>query len=177
MNKIGMGFMVLGGIFLMIGAWITVTAFSSQFWPTVPGTVAEAKVVGQVSQVSDPLRRHLVYNVQVSYDYVVDNKSYQGTRYSLGSGDTVAGQFNEKSEARAWLRDSDFKSGQAVTVYVDPSDPENTVLSAGIKFTTWIPVIMGLLLLGFGYWMVYSLHPKVLSQQQQQAQQQQNRNQ
>ncbi len=176
MNKIGMGFMVLGGVFLMIGAWITVTAFSSQFWPTVPGTVTEAKVVGQISQAADALRRHLVYSIEVTYDYQVDNKQYQGTRYSLGSGDTVEGGFNEKSEARAWLRESDFKNGQAVTVYVDPSDPENTVLSAGIKFTTWIPVIFGLLLLGFGYWMSYFLYPKLLSQQQQKAQQQKNRN-
>ncbi len=164
MNKIGWGFIGLGTLFLVVGVWIIWSAFSSSIWPTTQGVVTEAKVTGQISQAGDALRRHIVYSIQISYDYEVNNTKYQSKRYSMGSGNTVKGNFNDKTTARDWLRQSAFQSGRTVTVYVDPRDPENTVLSAGINWASWIPGLLGLILLVFGYWMVFSLHPKVLQQ-------------
>lgn len=151
MNIIGWVLIGLGVLFLGIGLWLLSTAYASTLWPTVEGQVIETKVVGRISQGGSTLQRHIEYSIEVTYQYEINHVSHQAKRYSLGTGDTVAGGFNEKSEARAWLKNSAFNNNPAVTVYVDPNDPNNTVLSAGIKWSTFMPVVLGLLLLILGY--------------------------
>ena len=151
MNIIGWVLMCLGGLFLAVGVWLLSSAYMSTTWPTVEGQVIESKVVGRIGQAGNALQRHIEYSIEVTYQYEVNHVSYEAKRYSLGSGDTVTGGFNEKSEARAWLKNSAFSNNPAVTVYVNPNDPNDTVLSAGINWATFIPMIIGLLLLVMGY--------------------------
>ena len=151
MKIIGWVVMSLGALFIGIGFWMLSTAYLSTSWPTVEGQVVERKVMTRIGQPGDALRRHLEYSVEIVYQYEVGQKSHQASRYSLGSGDTIVGGFNEKSEAREWLKNSPYQQDQTVTVYVDPKDPTNTVLSAGVNWTTFMPVILGLLLLLVGY--------------------------
>lgn len=143
--------MGLGVLFLGIGLWMLSTAYMSTTWPTVEGEVVETKVAARIGQVGDALRRHLEYSVEVKYQFDVNGVNYQASRYSLGSGNTVVGGYSEKSEAREWLKNSPYQQGAAVTVYYDADDPSETVLSAGIKWSTYMPVVLGLMLLVMGY--------------------------
>lgn len=151
MNIVGWVLMALGALFLGIGIWMLATAYMSTSWPVVEGQVVESKVVTRIGQAGSTTQRHLEYSVEVVYQYEVDQNTHQASRYSLGDGNTVVGGYNDKSEARAWLKNSPFQQGHAVTVYVNPNDPNDTVLSAGINWGTFIPVILGILLLVLGY--------------------------
>lgn len=150
MKRIAWGFSLFGMTLLVIGVWLLVTAYASTNWPSVQGTVAEAKVTGRISQVSDPLRRHVEYIVEAKYYYLFEKEFYYSTRYSLGTGSTIADGFNSKSEAREWLKQSPYQKGANVTVHVDPKNPASAVLSSGIQWSTFVPLILGLLTLGFG---------------------------
>ena len=143
----------LGVLFLGVGVWMLSTAYMSTTWPTVEGQVLEAKVVARIGQTGDAIHRHLEYSVVAKYQYEVNGINHQASRYSLGSGDTIVGGYGEKSEARDWLKNSPYQQGAAVTVYYDADDPSETVLSAGIKWSTFMPVILGLLLLVIGYFL------------------------
>ena len=79
------------------------------------------------------------------YQYQVDGITYNQTRFSLGSGDTVEGGFNEKQDAKEWLKNSPYKIGKPVTIYVKPGDPEETVISSGLNWGTYVPLIIGAL--------------------------------
>lgn len=151
MKIIGWVFMGLGVLFIGIGFWMLSSAYMSTTWPTVEGQIIETKVVARIGQAGSATQRHLEYTVEVTYQYEVDLNSHQASRYSYGDGDTVEGGFNEKSEARAWLKNSVYRNNPAVNVYVNPNDPKDTVLSAGINWGTFIPVIFGLLLWVMGY--------------------------
>ncbi len=151
--------MSLAALFLLIGMWLLSTAYLSSQWPVAEGRITATKVAARISQAGDTLRRHLVYHVEVTYNYQVAGKRYENSRYSLGSGDTVQGGFNDRATARAWLRESPWQLNRQVPVYVDPGDPENTVLSAGINWATWVPVIMAAVFFLLGY-MIHMLLKK-----------------
>jgi hypothetical protein len=92
----------------------------------------------------------LEYYIKITYAYAVDGQEYQSSRFSLGTGQTVEGGFKERSKARDWLRASPYQLNQPIAVHVAPQDPTNTVISAGIRFATWIPVIVGLVFIACG---------------------------
>lgn len=138
-------------LFLLIGMWLLSTAYLSSQWPVAEGRITATKVAARISQAGDALRRHLVYHIEVTYSYQVAGKNYENSRYSLGSGDTVQGGFNDRAAARTWLRDSPWQLNRLVPVHVDPDDPENTVLSAGINWGTWVPMIMAAVFFLLGY--------------------------
>ncbi len=127
------------------------TAYASTTWPVVQGRVVDARVAARLFRPGDAVHRTLEYYIKVEYEYMVDRQVYRGTRYSLGTGDTIQDGFFDKSEAREWLKQSDYHVNNKVDVYVDPKDAENTVLSAGIRFSTWVPIILGLVFLGLGF--------------------------
>ncbi|MFC3195725.1 DUF3592 domain-containing protein [Marinicella sediminis] len=136
---------VLGLLLFAVGIWMLTTAMASNDWPTVEGKVVTPNVVGRLRQATNARHRSLEYIVEVTYRYQVKGRSYQAKRYSLGKGMTTADGFNDRAEAREWIKQSPYQPGEPVTVYVDPADPENTVLNAGIQGSTWVPVLLGLL--------------------------------
>ncbi len=140
----------MGGLLIGVGVWLLATAYASTSWPVVKGRLVDAKVAARISQTGDALRRHLEYYIKVEYEYMFDRQVYRSSRYSLGTGETIEDGFYDKSEARAWLKQSPYQLNSQVDVHVDPKDPENTVLSAGIRFSTWIPIILGLVFIGLG---------------------------
>ena len=153
MNIIGTVLMGLGVLFFGVGLWMLTTALASNSWPTVEGKVVDTHIVARVGRTGDALQRHIEYSIELTYEYAVDQVSYESKMYSLGSGATVEGGFNEKSEARAWLKNSAFDNNPKVTVYVDPNNPTNTVLSSGINWGTWMPLVMSVLFFVLGYFL------------------------
>lgn len=167
MKKIAWGFSLIGLVLMTVGVWLLFSAYASTSWPTVDGTIAESNVIGRVSGGTASMRRRVEYIVEAKYYYLFDQKFYYSTRYSLGTGNTIADGFSNKSEARTWLQQSPYQKGAKVTVYVDPDNPESTVLSSGIRWSTFGPLILGVIMFGFGG-LCFWLSKKVSQNRQQQ---------
>lgn len=150
MNKVAWVLVIMGGLLIGAGVWMLGTAYASTSWPVVQGRIVESKVATRFSHSSELSKRRLEYYIEITYAYTVDGQEYQASRFSLGTGHTVEGGFNERSEAREWLRASPYQLNQPIAVYVAPQDPTNTVISAGIRFSTWIPIIVGLVFIFCG---------------------------
>lgn len=155
MKNISIGFNVLGLLFLIMGVFLIISAISSSDWNQVEGTIVNSKIGSQleISNLNTYTRKNdqIQYYIKVLYQYHVDGVTYQNSRFSIGEGDSVKGGFNEKNDASEWLSQSIYKKGNKVTVYVNPNDPEKTVLSKGFNFYTLIPIIMSLVCFGFAF--------------------------
>jgi hypothetical protein len=151
MKAVSLVLAILGLLLFAVGIWMLTEAMASSEWPAIEGKVVTPNVVGRYRQATNVRTRSLEYIVEVTYRYQVGGRSYQAKRYSLGMGNTTADGFSDRTEAREWISHSPYQPGQALEVYVDPQDPQNTVLNAGIQGTTWIPLIIGSLFLLLGY--------------------------
>ncbi len=157
MNKIITGTLILGGVFLLMGLWVLIDAYNSTRWNQVQGKIKELPIQGRIINTASATQRKIEYIVGIEYDYEINGQKYSGNRYSIGTGDTLAGAFNTKAEAREWKKNSNYKIGDFITVFVKPSDFESTVLSAGINLTTLIPTIMGVILIAVAFAMRFLL--------------------
>ena len=151
MTKTYKGLMIFGILLIGLGGYFITVALASKSWDQVEGKIINTRIPASLSNSGSTTQRHLVYRVEVTYKYEFDGKNFKNSRFSTGTGNTVEGGFNEKSKAREWLKNSDYSIGKKVTVYVNPKDPEMTVLSSGINIGTIMPIILGLLFFGLGY--------------------------
>ena len=152
MKNIGNGFGVLGLIFLLMGIYITIAAFSSSDWKQIQGTLIKSEIRNDTSvsrNTGQDFQKQ--YKINVVYQYFVDGIAYQKTRFSIGQGDTIESGFKQKADAREWLSQSDYTKDNTIVVYVNPNDHEDTVLKPGFDFTNLIPIIMGLVCIGLGF--------------------------
>lgn len=136
-------FMGIGVLLLGFGVYFVSLASASHFWDQVDGQISHSQVISRRSQSGGATNFRLEYAVTARYRYQVDGISYQNDRYSLGSGPTIEGGFNDKERAQTWLTNSSFQVGDPVTVYVKPGAPQETVISPGANWGTWIPFIIG----------------------------------
>jgi chitodextrinase len=153
MSKVAKGLMLFGVLLLGFGIYFVTTALASTSWDQVQGKIISTRIPAGLSNTGSSTQRHLVYRVEATYQYEVNGKTYENNYFSLGSGFTVEGGFNNKADAREWLKNSEYSTGKQVTVYVKPDEPETTVLSAGINIGTIVPIIMGLVFLALGYFL------------------------
>ncbi len=150
MNGIFKGFLALGVIFIAIGIYLLVLAITNSDWDQIQGKIIKTNISSDVTLSNYTGRNHQIqYAVNLTYAYSINGASYQNTRVSIGSGDTLKGGFQEKSNAREWLSNSSYTIGNEVTVFVNPDSPKDTVLETGINIGTIIPIILGLFFIGF----------------------------
>ncbi len=151
MTKVYKGLMILGLLMIGFGVYFIAVAMASKSWDQVEGTIINTRIPATLSNTGSATQRHLVYRIEITYAYDVDGKTYENSRFSLGTGNTVEGGFNEKSEARKWLKTFDYSSGKKVTVFVKSGEPETTVISSGINIGTIMPILLGLLFFFLGF--------------------------
>lgn len=147
-------FLVLGGMFFMIGMWLVITASISASWPKVTGEIVDVKVIASIRSGSSPLNRYVEYGVEVDYEYDWQGQTHKNNLFSYGSGTTVKGGFNAKAEARAWLSNSEYQTGTEVTVFVNVDDVSQSVLSPGLNWSTFVPMVLSLLFGCLGYFLL-----------------------
>ena len=128
---------VLGLLLLGFGAWFVQEAMAARNWPSTTGTLISASVRSSRGSSSTSRR----YQVQLTYRYRVDGKSYTSNRYRLGDGPT-AGDYTEREQARQEA--SRWEEGQEVEVYYDPDEPESAVLVREASWGVYVPTILGL---------------------------------
>ncbi len=146
MNKIIIGTNILGLLFLLIGFYLTIKSLASSDWNKVEGTIVGSKISSQVTlsnQNTYTGRDHQIqYTASIVYEYQVDGVTYQNRRFSIGAGDSVKGGFKQRDDAREWLVQSAYKTGNKVIVYVNPNNAQDAVISKGFNFYALIPIIM-----------------------------------
>ena len=145
-------FVILGGVGLLIfGVVFLREANASRSWPSVQGRVQNVSVVKNSSSGTQGS-----YHYVVTYAYQVDDQSYTGNRYSLGSGSTASKRYPGESEARTASR-SDYPAGSMVDVYYDPADPASAVLNPGASWGTFGPLLMGLIFVPGGIFLLRAI--------------------
>jgi hypothetical protein len=72
------------------------------------------------------------------YDYAVDDQSYQGSRQAFGF---LGKRFRQQLRT--------MRSGDSVTIRIDPRDASSSVMFPGISAATCIPAFIGTGVLGF----------------------------
>ena len=118
-----------------------------------------AKVLysGLYSSRSGGRHSHTTYGVRVGYEYVVDGKKYESDRLSVSQVSSSNYDHHRRVADR-------YKKGDAVTAYVSPVDPRNSVLEkpTGIGDIGAVAIgglfgFVGFMLVGGGLWMLLSL--------------------
>lgn len=137
--------MVLG--FCVSGAWCLRRAFSDAIrnqaalhWPALKGIVTESSVI--TKSYGNPNTRTM-YAPQVNVRYQFEGQSYSCQTLYFGYGTT-----SNRGSIEADL--ATFRPGQDATVYYNPRDPSESVLSPGFKGANFTFIIVGTVLLGFG---------------------------
>ena len=110
---IGIGVSIFGGILL----W---KALSSQAWPSVKGRIISA------SLEKEKIRGRVISRERIQYVYHVKGKRFVGERVALGLR-----LLTLRPPARQVIKK--YPMGALVTVYYNPSRPEESVLEPGVK--------------------------------------------
>ena len=108
--------------------------FRASNWRATPCTILTSKVEKHSSSTS---KGGPTYNVEVTYQYVVDDKPYTGTRYKFMSGSDSG--YEGKKEIVDRLR-----PGSQATCYVNRRDPSDSVIERGFTgdiFFGCIPLV------------------------------------
>jgi hypothetical protein len=120
-NKTG-GWVLIGGALLLSvllahEVFALFQAVQAKSWPFVAGTVVESRAVIGCGKGSS-------YYPYVRYKYTYNSHEYEGRRIAFGN----SGCGSEQSASNAAAA---YPSGQAVTVWVNPSAPSEAVLVVG----------------------------------------------
>jgi hypothetical protein len=96
-------------------------------WPTVMGTILEAKVQSQNTSSDSGIQ----YVPMIRYQYLVQGRQYvNDTWQKIGNSPT-------RQEAQEIV--GRYPQGKRTTVYYDPADPQNSVLVPGnTSETSWV---------------------------------------
>ncbi len=120
-------FGIIGVVTLLFSVISAINAYKSESWPFVSGYIKFAEC-GQFVDV-----RGGASAKKIRYEYTVNNLVYQSDREYFGipiaRNSCVAG----------------YTPSQAVSVYYDPSNPENAVLVTGQTRENFFGLIVGLL--------------------------------
>ena len=132
-----------------IGVRQTWEAWQSQGWRTTSGVIdaTSLSVSTRTSSSDDSLNRDHgvrqevtkdVWIPQVKFSFELDGKKYEGHR--IGVGDVPS---DSHSTADAIVKR--YHQGATVKIYVDPSDPTESILEPGITLGAVGPLIIGAL--------------------------------
>ena len=120
-------FIVAGGVMSFFGVRQFTQAKASPAWPTVTGVITVAELGKQMGNERD---ESTTYSADISYDYLVNDRSYVNGAVSF---DGV--KSSDPSTARRILKR--YPVGKQVTVYYNPSDPQDAVLEPGLTAGSW----------------------------------------
>jgi len=120
------------GLPLCFGLWQRFRELAPRKWPQIDGTIVNSTIK---KQWLDPGYQYVPI---VEYEYSYGGKAYSSSKRRAGNYASGASE-----EAEAIL--SRYPVGGRVTVFVDPEDPDNSVLEFGATPLSWICIILGVL--------------------------------
>jgi hypothetical protein len=115
-------FTAFAGLFGVLSIYVGINmlqlSIESTDWPSVQGTVTSTRIV----QSTDG--HAVIYAPEVRYTYLIGKSTFSSTQVSLA--DHAGSDFSEAQEIL-----NHYTSGQIVTVYYRPSNPQESILKVG----------------------------------------------
>jgi len=141
-------FIFFGVVLITFGVYFTILSNGASAWPSVKGAITNTFVQTHISTINNPTTKSTfsrTYYPEITYSWVVDGKSYKGSRYGLGYSHP---KYPEKMTAKKVAKD--FLPGQSIEVFYDPNSPKDAVIDRSEKLVSFIPLLMGLFFLAVG---------------------------
>ncbi len=131
-------FILAGAAVLIYGIGLVRDARACATWPSAEGRIvsAEAETVAR-----DKSKR--TYAPSVTYTFSVEGRQFNGSRVTLVPRNSI-----NLASVQATL--ANYPVGGTVSVFYDPRDPANCVLSTATNGNEWAYAIGGVLLMGTG---------------------------
>ncbi len=158
-----LGFTVPGIVLTGIGYNQLQHERRSLAWPTTSGVITASEILENKQYRNSNTRSDVViyFEPSIRYRYTVSGRSYLSNQVSFGG-------FNSTDPKEATAIVNRYEKGRSVTVYYNPTRPEESVLETGTTPLTYIPLGLGIIFLGIGILMlgltvfVFSRIPKEL---------------
>lgn len=160
-KAVGIIFLLAGITLIFIGSRPLIKASGTADWPTVRGTIISSESKSSRVSHGSGKRSGSAHGIMVDYEYEVDGKSYSSDVVAFG-----ADRFHDAKSASSVMQM--YPEGKEVTVFYDPTDPDTSVLEAGIHKRALILPGGGLAFLLGGLFM-YFLIPGDMEQQRKEA--------
>ncbi len=116
----------VGVIILAFGIRSLKEARISAQWPATDGRIISSRVERHVSRSSSSGNTSVTYGADITYDYVVDGHTYEGSRVAVGD-------IRTSNRSRAERIVERYAAGTPVEVFYNPDDPSRAVLEAGLQ--------------------------------------------
>ena len=141
--------LVCGGLFALalgaVGVVLTVMFFrnknkakASEGWPQVEGRVVSTNI--RVDEMDDEDSYRVSYIPEVHFEYHVEGLLFDGKRIAFGSEVS----FGMRKKAEAFL--TEYPVGSAVSVFYNPDNPKEAVLSQKMRSMT-AGLVVGIVLI------------------------------
>lgn len=135
--------LLLIGVGLAFGAFFArglVDWLAARSWEPVPATLLHVDLRVSRSSEGDP-----TYRVQARFEYARHGRRYVAERVDLHPGSDNLGDYHQQLHARL---EQAWRTGKAVTAWVDPDDPSRAVLNRDMRwgrlaFGMLFPVVFG----------------------------------
>jgi hypothetical protein len=139
------GFVLAGGVYLVIALRNVARAKASADWPSVRGIIRQAEVRRETD------RKGLRYfGAQIVYDYEINGLVYTSSKVSFGD-------YSSGNPAHADEIVAQYPVGAQVRVYYDPAAPRVAVLETGIRGAAWLMAAICAVFIIAGIWMMIFL--------------------
>lgn len=136
-------FVLVGGIFALVGAYIHSAGERTKSWPVTDGTIESSQLESYMSTStsgSGSSRRTStteMFRPQIRYRYQVDGREFSGTRvWAVDYSSSGRGEMQAVVDR--------YPVGQAAQVHYDPEKPENAVLETGAGWLGTIFMAIGI---------------------------------
>lgn len=133
---------ILGMIVIVVALFDLYRAFASRSWSATQGviTLSDARIVSAVAETRKPLATK--NQVSFYYDYTVNGENHLGSRILFG--DTFTSMISFLAAKNMVEK---YKEGQQVTIYYNPSKPQDSVLEPGAKWQAYASLVFGIVLM------------------------------
>ncbi len=144
MKKIKLGLWALAAVFVVIGVFVSTNAIAALFWHKTTATIIASGVsrTTHFIKTNNHLHTYNQYVVTTKYRYAFNGKQYVGDQYRIGEGNHVSGFYGSRADAERWLRNSEYTRGKTITIFLDPNDPSESVISNQIGWPVFVPFML-----------------------------------
>ncbi|MDA8708244.1 DUF3592 domain-containing protein [Hellea sp.] len=145
------GLIILGLMFFVTGALMMFQNAKETSWQAVQGVVINSDIVREEKTLTGNTTSAKSWYLQVTYEYTLDGVTYQNNEISSAPLNSNASGDTPPSKKLVALSKR-FVSGEAVTVYVSPKNPNKSILLHAPNYGIWGVLIGFLFFAGASYW-------------------------
>ena len=134
--------MFAAGIFMLArGGYEIKGAHGTGNWPSTTGKITSSSVRKETRRESN--KTSTVYYPSVQYRYQIDGRPYTSSRIAFGNASGGRKSFAQDVAEK-------YPSGQKVTVYYDPDDPQYAILETGFTWNSIFIFLGGIVFFAAG---------------------------